>query len=87
MRAASSGSLVPAMGLGEGAGEADRIDAAECVSGSGEGDAAADRERACVGCGEAAAEDTTMGGAAGEPGEEKCRITTYSTIPPDFGMQ
>lgn len=45
------------MGLGEAAGEAARIDPA--VGGSGEG------------WGEAAAEDTTMAGATGEPGREE----------------
>lgn len=71
MRTASSGSLVPAIGLAEGAGEAALIDAAECAGGSGEGDAVADREGACEGWGEAAAEDTMMGGAKGEPSEEE----------------
>lgn len=67
MRAASSGSLVPAMGLGdgEGAGEATRTDGV----GSGEGEAAVDRTGAFDGWGEAAAEDTIMAGAAGEPNE------------------
>lgn len=75
------------MGLEEGAGEAARIDAAECVSGSGEGDAVADRVWTCVGWGEAAAEDTTIGGATGEPGEEVRRMNAYATFSPHFGMQ
>lgn len=70
MRAASSGSLVPAMGLGdgEGAGEAARPDGV-AWAGSGEGEAAADRTGVFDGWGEAAAEDTIMAGAAGEPNE------------------
>lgn len=76
MRAASSGSLVPAMGLadGEGAGDAAGTDGAEWT-GSGEGEAAVVLTGVVDGWGEAAAEDTTMAGATGEPNTEQMRVT------------
>lgn len=77
MRAASSGSLVPAMGLadGEGAGDAAGTGGAEWT-GSGEGEAAVVLTVVMVdACGEAAAEDTTMAGATGEPNTEQMSVT------------
>lgn len=76
MRAASSGSLVPAMGLadGEGAGDAAGADGAEWT-GSGEGEDAVARTGVLDAWGEAAAEDTTMAGVKGEPKTEEISVT------------
>lgn len=76
MRAASSGSLVPAMGFadGEGAGDAAGTAGAEWT-GSGEGEAAVVLTGVLVVWGEAAAEDTTMAGATGEPNTGEMRVT------------
>lgn len=76
MRAASSGSLVPAMGLadGEGAGDAAGTGGAEWT-GSGEGEAAVVLTGVVDAWGEAAAEDTTMAGATGEHNTEQMSVT------------
>lgn len=76
MRAASSGSLVPAMGLadGEGAGDAAGTEGAEWT-GSGEGEAAVVVTDVLDAWGEAAAEDSTMAGTTGEPETGKTSVT------------
>lgn len=68
MRAASSGSLVPAMGLadGEGVGDAAGPEGAEWI-GSGEEEVAVVVTGVLDAWGEAAVEDTTMAGTTGEP--------------------
>lgn len=68
MRAASSGSLVPAIGLadGEGVGDAARTGGAEWF-GSGEEEVAVVVTGVLDAWGEAAAEDTKMAGTTGEP--------------------
>ena len=74
MRAASSGSLVPAMGLadGEGAGDAAGTDGAEWT-GSGDGEAAVVLTGVLDALSEPAAEDAAMAGTRGEPKtENKC---------------
>ncbi len=76
MRAASSGSLVPAMGLadGEGAGDAAGTEGAEWT-GSGGGEAAVVVAGVPGAWGEAAAEDSTMAGTTGEPKTGKINVT------------
>lgn len=71
MRAASSGSLVPAMGLADGEGTGDGAE----WTGSGEGEAAVVVTGVLDAWGEAAVEDTTMAGTRGEPKTGKASVT------------
>lgn len=79
MRAASSGSLVPAIGLGEGEGAGDAAEALGVEwtgSGEGEGEDAVALTGVLDAWGEAAAEDTTMAGVTGEPKTEEMKRHT-----------